>query len=309
MLDRDVQFRFNRPIRGCLQRLFVGAGKGWGSFREGGIDVLETLRLDGKTAVVTGAGRGLGKAMAKALAQAGAEVVCAARTAAQIAETVREIHAGGGRALAVPADVTESAQVNHLVDACVGAFGKLDIMVANAGGGGGSRGNWEFWEYPDEAFEEVLATNLKSNFYCNRAAARQMVAHAAGGVIINVASGTALRGNRHFAYPTAKGGVISLTKSVATVLGPHRIRANVIIPGFVLKGPPANERDAEAAKRHGQMVPVRRLGEWWELGPLCVFLASDASQYITGQSFIIDGGGLAGGLGPTGYVPRHSLED
>jgi 2-deoxy-D-gluconate 3-dehydrogenase len=271
--------------------------------------VLETLRLDGKTAVVTGAGRGLGKAMAKALAQAGAELVCAARTSGQINETVQEIHAAGGRALAVPTDVTDSAQVNHLVDACIKAYGKIDVMVANAGGGGGSRGNWEFWEYPDEAFEEVLATNLKSNFYCNRAAARLMVARAAGGVIINVASGTALRGNRHFAYPTAKGGVISLTKSVATILGPHQIRANVIIPGFVLKGPPANEREAEAAKRHGQMVPVRRLGEWWELGPLCVFLASDASQYITGQSFIIDGGGLAGGLGPTGFMPRHSLED
>jgi NAD(P)-dependent dehydrogenase (short-subunit alcohol dehydrogenase family) len=128
-------------------------------------------------------------------------------------------------------------------------------------------------------------------------------------VIINVASGTALRGNRHFAYPTAKGGVISLTKSVATILGPHNIRANVIIPGFVLKGPPANAGEAEAAKRHGQMVPVRRLGEWWELGPLCVFLASEASQYITGQSFIIDGGGLAGGLGPTGFMPQHRLED
>ena len=204
------------------------------------MDVLETLRLDGKTAVVTGAGRGLGKAMAKALAQAGAEVVCAARTAGQIAETVQEICTAGGRSLAVTTDVTDSAQVNHLVDACVDAYGKLDIMVANAGGGGGSRGSWEFWEYPDEAFEEVLATNLKSNFYCNRAAARHMVARAAGGVIINVASGTALRGNRHFAYPTAKGGVISLTKSVATILGPHHIRANVIIPGFVLKGPPTN---------------------------------------------------------------------
>jgi len=271
--------------------------------------MLETLRLDGKTALVTGAGRGLGKAMAQALAQAGAELACAARTQAQIDETVQEICAAGGRALAVPADVTDSAQVNRLVDTCVGAYGKIDIMVANAGGGGGSRGNWEFWEYPDDAFEAVLATNLKSNFYCNRAAARHMVARGAGGVIINVASGTALRGNRHFAYPTAKGGVISLTKSVATILGPHKIRANTIIPGFVRKGPPANEREAELAKQHGQMIPVRRLGEWWELGPLCVFLASDASRYITGQSFIIDGGGLAGGLGPTGFVPWHALED
>ena len=259
--------------------------------------------------MVTGAGRGLGKAMAKALAQAGAALVCAARTQAQIDGTVREIRAAGGQAIAVAADVTDSTQVNRLVDRCIEAYGKVDVMVANAGGGGASRGDWAFWEYPDEAFEEVLATNLKSNFYCDRAAARHMVARGAGGVIINVASGTALRGNRHFAYPTAKGGVISLTKSVATILGPHNIRANTIIPGFVLKGPPADEREAEVAKQRGQMVPVRRLGEWWELGPLCVFLASDASSYITGHSFIIDGGGLAGGLGPTGFVPWHTLQD
>jgi NAD(P)-dependent dehydrogenase (short-subunit alcohol dehydrogenase family) len=271
--------------------------------------VLESLRLDGKTAVVTGAGRGLGKAMAKALAQAGAEVVCAARTQSQIDETVRDIQAAGGRALAIACDVSDSAQVNRLLDACVDTYGKVDVMVANAGGGDVSRGTWAFWEYPDEAFEAVLATNLKSNFYCNRAAARHMVARSAGGVIINVASGTALRGNRHFAYPTAKGGVISLTKSVATMLGPHGIRANVIIPGFVLKGPPADEHEAAVNRQRGQMVPVRRLGEWWELGPLCVFLASEASSYITGQSFIVDGGGLAGGLGPTGLAPKHTWHD
>ena len=225
--------------------------------------MLETLRLDGKTAIVTGSGRGLGQAMAKALAQAGAELVCAARTREQIAQTVQEIHAAGGRAIAVQADVTDSAQVNRLLDQCLETYGKVDVMVANAG----------------------------------------------GGAIINVASGTALRGNRHFAYPTAKGGTISLTKSVATILGPHNIRANVIIPGFVQKGPPADEQEAEVRQRQGQMVPVRRLGAWWELGPLCVFLAAEASRYITGQSFIIDGGGLAGGLGPTGFVPRHELAD
>jgi NAD(P)-dependent dehydrogenase (short-subunit alcohol dehydrogenase family) len=271
--------------------------------------VLETLRLDGKTAVVTGAGRGLGKAMAKALAQAGAEVVCAARTAEQIAQTVQEIYDAGGRAMAVPTDVTDSTQVDHMVDTCIDAYGKIDIMVANAGGGGMSRGHWEFWDYPDEAFEAVLAANLKSNFYCNRVAARYMVQCGAGGAIINVASGTALRGNRHFAYPTAKGGVISLTKSAATILGPHKIRVNVIIPGTVQKGPPADAQEAEDRRRQGLMVPVRRLGEWWELGPLCVFLASDASRYITGHSFIIDGGGLAGGLAPTGFAPQHELAD
>lgn len=267
--------------------------------------MLETLRLDGKAAVVTGAGRGLGQAMAKALAQAGAALVCAARTAEQIDQTVREIAEVGGRAIAVPTDVTDSAQVDHLVDRCLDAYGKIDIMVANAGGGGASRGDWAFWEYPDDAFESVIALNLKSNFYCDRAASRAMVERGEGGVIINVASGTALRGNRHFAYPTAKGGTISLTKSAATILGLQNIRVNVIIPGTVQKGPPADAHEAADRERRGRMVPVGRLGEWWELGPLCVFLASDASQYITGQSFIIDGGGLAAGLGPTGLTPHH----
>jgi 2-deoxy-D-gluconate 3-dehydrogenase len=273
-----------------------------------GASVLETLRLDGKSAVVTGAGRGLGKAMAKALAQAGAAVVCAARTAAQIDQTVADISQAGGQALAVPTDVTDSAQVDQLVATCIETYGKMDIMVANAGGGGQSRGPWPFWEFPDDAFEAVLAVNLKSSFYCDRAAARHMVERDSGGVIINVASGTALRGNRHFAYPTAKGGTISLTKSAATILGPHNIRVNVIIPGTVQKGPPADAHAAALAEQRGRMVPVRRLGEWWELGPLCVFLASDASRYITGQSFVIDGGGLAGGLGPVGFVPHHELE-
>ena len=118
-------------------------------------------------------------------------------------------------------------------------------------------------------------------------------------------SGTALRGNRSFAYPTAKGGQISLTKSMATMLGPHGIRVNVIVPGFVAQRPAADEREAETRRQRGERIPVRRIGEWWELGPLAVYLASDASRYVTGQLFTIDGGGLAGGIGPTGFVPSH----
>ncbi len=269
--------------------------------------MLEALRIDGKTAVVTGAGRGLGRAMARALAQAGAEVVCAARTAEQIDSAVEQIKSEGGTAIAVQTDVTDSAQVDSLVRACVETYGKIDILVANAGGGGGG-GRHEFWEYPDEAFEQVLATNLKSTFYCGRAASKEMVERKEGGVIINVSSGTAMRGNRTFAYPTAKGGVISLTKSEATMLGPYGIRANVIVPGFVSQRPPRDEREAEFRRSRGRRIPVRRLGEWWELGPLAVYLASDASRYITGQSFIIDGGGLAGGLGPVDFSPEHELQ-
>lgn len=265
--------------------------------------MLETLRLDGRAAIVTGSGRGLGKAMAKALAQAGARVVVSARTQAQIDETVDEIRAAGGTAIAERTDVTQSREVDALVDRCVAEFGRLDIMVANAGGGG-ARGNWAFWDYPDDAFEAVLATNLKSNFYCSRAAARHMVAAGTPGVIINVASGTAMRGNRSFAYPTAKGGQIAMTKSIATMLAPHGIRANTIVPGFVAQRPAADAQEREVYRTRGAKIPVRRLGEWWELGPLCVYLASDASGYVTGQDFIIDGGGLVGGLGPVDFAPR-----
>lgn len=266
--------------------------------------MLEDLRLDGRNAVVTGGGRGLGCAMAKALARAGAKVLVAARTRDQVDSAVADIRADGGTAVAHVADVTNSAQVDAMVDACVEAYGSIDIMIANAGGGG-VQGNWEFWEYPDDAFESVLATNLKSNFYCGRAAARYMVNRGEGGVIINTSSGTALRGNRSFAYPTAKGGQISLTKSMATMLGAHDIRVNVIVPGFVAQRPAADEREAETRRQRGERIPVRRIGEWWELGPLAVYLASDASRYVTGQMFIIDGGGLAGGVGPTGFVPSQ----
>jgi NAD(P)-dependent dehydrogenase (short-subunit alcohol dehydrogenase family) len=268
--------------------------------------VLDVFRMDGKVAVVTGSGRGLGKAMAKALAAAGASVVCAARTAAQIDATVGEIEADGGTAIAVPTDVTDSAAVDALVARAVERFSRLDVMIANAGGGGGPQ-DLEFWEWPDDAFERVLATNLKSAFYSGRAAARQFVLQGDGGVIVNVSSGNALRGNPGFAYSTAKGGVISLTKTEATILGRHGIRANCIVPGYISQNPPRDEQDAEIRRNRGARVPVRRLGEWWELGPLALYLASDASRYVSGELFIIDGGGLAGGLAPVSLAPTHEI--
>lgn len=265
--------------------------------------MLERFDLDGKAIVVTGGGRGLGRGMAHALAEAGARVMLAARTQSQLDATAGEIRARGGAVATFAADVTDSKQVDALVAACAREYGRIDVMFANAGGGGGP--DVDFWEYPDAAFDQMLATNLKSAFYSCRAAAKAMVEQGTGGVLVTTASGTALRGNRGFAYPTAKGGVISLTKSMATMLAGHGIRANCIVPGYVSQTDPKDDQERAQRAQRGTFVPAQRLGEWWELGPLAVFLASEASSYITGETYIIDGGGLAGGLGPIKFRPRH----
>ena len=270
--------------------------------------VLERLKLDGTVAIVTGAGRGLGRQMALALADAGADVVCAARTLDQIDRTTADIRALGRRAVSQTTDVRDSAQCDALIQRAVTEFGKLDIMLSNAGIGDMRGANAELWDVNDADWHDTLDVNLSSAFYCARAAAKQMGAQGHGGTIINVASGTAMRAYpMSFGYGAAKAGVIALTKSLSAMLVKHDIRVNCIIPGFVRQGPARNEQEQVFAQTRGRYLPAQRLGEAWELGPLAIFLASDASSYVTGQGFVIDGGGLAGGLAPMGFAPEVSL--
>lgn len=270
--------------------------------------VLERLNLEGKVAIVTGAGRGLGRQMALALADAGADVVCAARTAEQVERTAEDIRALGRRAVAHPTDVRDSAQCDGLIARAALEFGRLDIMLSNAGIGDMRGANAELWDVDDADWRDTLDVNLSSAFYCARAASKQMVAEGHGGVIINLASGTAMRAYpMSFGYGAAKAGVISLTKSLSAMLMKHSIRVNCIVPGYVRQAPARNEREEIFAKTQGRYIPAQRLGEAWELGPLAVYLASDASSYVTGQPFVIDGGGLAGGLAPMGFAPEVAL--
>jgi len=268
--------------------------------------VLERLRLDGKVAIVTGAGRGLGQQMSLALAEAGADVVCASRTKDQIDTTAEAVRAFGRRALAVPTDVRYSEQCNALIDAAVHEFGTLDIMLSNAGIGDARGHSSEIWDVSDEDWHDTLDVNLSSAFYCARAASKKMIdLNQPSGVIINVASGTALRAyTQNFGYGAAKAGVIALTKALAVMLQRYNIRVNCIIPGFVAQRPAATPEIAAMMQKQARYYPVQRLGEAWELGPLAVYLASEASSYVTGQGFIIDGGGLAGGLAPVGFAPE-----
>jgi len=275
--------------------------------------VLEKLRLDGpprKVAIVTGGSRGLGKAMAISLAEAGAEVCIASRTVSQLEEAAAEIKAKSGRdALWVPTNVQSSAECTALIERTVEHFGRLDIMLNNAGIGDRRGAGNKVQDLEDADWHDTIEVNLYSAFYCSRAAARQFLKQGGGGVIVNVASGTALRSApQSLGYAAAKAGVISLTKSMAAQLIGEDIRVNCIVPGYVSQFPPRDESDVELRKQRGRFITVRRLGEAWELGPLAVFLCSDASSYVTGESFVIDGGGLAGGIAPTGFATTGPAE-
>ncbi|MGH2583537.1 MAG: SDR family NAD(P)-dependent oxidoreductase [Dehalococcoidia bacterium] len=259
------------------------------------------FRVDDKVCIVTGAGRGLGQQMALALARAGADVVCAARTREQIEETAAQIREIGRRAIAVPTDVRSSAQIDALVGACLEEFGRLDVMIANAGAGGGTAGKTPETASDDD-WHDTLDTNLSSAYYCARAAIRPL-REAGGGVIVTVASGTGMRGFASgWAYAAAKAGVMTLTRSLAVIYAREKIRVNCIVPGFVAQRPPRNEAETEAQAQRGRFIPSGRIGRAEELGPLAVYLASDASSYVTGEVFVIDGGGLADGIAPVGWT-------
>lgn len=275
--------------------------------------VLEKLRLDGpprKVVIVTGGSRGLGKAMSISLAEAGAEVCIASRTVSQLESAAAEIKAAGGREpLIVPTNVQSRPDCDALIEKTVAHFGRLDVMLNNAGIGDRRGAGDRIQDLEDADWHDTIEVNLHSTFYCSRAATRQFLKQGGGGVIVNVASGTALRSApQSLGYAAAKAGVISLTKSLAAQLIGEEIRVNCIIPGFVAQTPARDADEAAMRKQRGRFITVRRLGEAWELGPLAVFLCSDASGYVTGESFSIDGGGLAGGIAPTGFAMTGPAE-
>jgi NAD(P)-dependent dehydrogenase (short-subunit alcohol dehydrogenase family) len=246
--------------------------------------------LAGSVAVVTGAGRGLGRAIALALADAGAAVALGARTPDQLTDVAAEIIGRGGRAVAVPTDVTVTAQVDGLVERAAAEFGRVDILVNNAG----VIDPAPLVELTDEAWDTVLATNLRSTFLGVRAAGRYMRAQGSGR-IINVASNFASMGIPGYAaYSASKAAVIALTRTAAIELARYGITVNAVAPGYFATDLNASARADEAVLRPIlKSIPVRRMGAPAELGPLFVLLASDAGSFITGETIVVDGGQLA----------------
>ena len=271
------------------------------------IVVLERLSLIGKVAVVTGGGTGLGQAMSLAMARAGADIVVAGRRLEPLQDTVTTVQQLGRRGLAVSTDITLSEQVAHLMQEALTAFGQVDILINNAGIVRGQEMN-PVWEITDEEWRRGIDTNLSGTFYCARAIAQHM-AERRRGKIINVASGFAYRGRRNeYMYTSAKAAVVNLTRSLALSLADYNIQVNCLVPGFFIVQPPDTPIGQQRRQQQGRFLAIGRTGEPEEIGPLAVFLASSASDHMTGQTVISDGGGLAAGLAPLTMAPVISRE-
>jgi NAD(P)-dependent dehydrogenase (short-subunit alcohol dehydrogenase family) len=247
---------------------------------------LNSGALKNKVALVTGAGHGIGKTTATLLAELGASVVVNDVNAETAQQTAAELSARGLLASAAVADVTSRAEVAQLIAAATEKNGAIDILVNNAGSTLGEQ-KYENFDAEDEVLiERIIQLNLMAAIWCSRAAIAHMRARRSG-CIISVSSSVALPGDGKFiAYSTAKGGIISFTRSLARQMAPLGVRVNCIVPGTINSG----NRSPEYMIKQIQRVPLGRAGTCDDIAQAIAFLASDAANFITGQALPVNGG-------------------
>jgi 2-deoxy-D-gluconate 3-dehydrogenase len=247
--------------------------------------------LEGKVALVTGASGGIGRALAVGLAEAGATVAVHGRKPKEIETTCKHIEEVGGRAIALPAELADAKAARQMVDATVAQLERLDILINCAA----TNRRKPIVEVTEEDYDTIMAVNLKSVYFLTQAAYPHLRQH--GGKVIHIGSINVYFGlDTVSVYGASKGGMHQLTKVMAVEWAPDNIQVNCIVPGFIYT-PLAQPLWADEKTAHWFLsrLPVRRPGQPEELVGLTIFLASHASDYITGQSFIIDGGFTAGG--------------
>ena len=246
--------------------------------------ILDRFSLSGKVAVVTGSGRGIGRGIALAFAEAGADVVCTARTASQIEATAAEIRVLGRKALAIPCDVTDGQQVESMVARTIQEFGRIDVLVNNAGAGTFRKA----MKLSERAFEFNLRQNLLSTFLCSKAVARVMLEQKTGSIVNISSRQSQIPSVGQIAYGAAKAGINSLTRTLAWELAPH-IRVNAILPGAVIV--PSNAATLEPVQRQiEEATPRGRVGKPEDIALAAIYLASSASDWVTGKLLEVDGG-------------------
>lgn len=256
------------------------------------MSVLDRFRLDGKRLFITGGSRGLGREMALAIAQAGADVILVGRDVPSLEKTSADIRAAGRIAAWIEADVGVPDEAERACQEALDKHGPIDILVNNVGG---RRIDIPTQDLPTDQWQKIIDLNLTSTFICTKKLGGAMVAAGKGGRIINIASISGLIANRGIggrSYETSKAAVIAFTRATAADWAPHRVTVNAICPGGFMTEP--NQRWAklnpDIIGTFQNQIPMGDFGQPEDLGPLAVYLASDASRYMTGASLVIDGG-------------------
>ncbi|MCJ7640535.1 MAG: SDR family oxidoreductase [Desulfobacterales bacterium] len=247
-------------------------------------------KLIGSRAIVTGAAQGFGESIVRALAHEGASVAIADLNLQGAKQVASEVEASGGSALAIKVDVTQPQEVAKMVEEVLNRWNTIDILVNNAGGWYKSS---SIVEFTDDQWDQIITLNLKSVFLCSRAVAKHMMERRKGR-IINIASRGGVHpsstGIANIAYVTAKGGVITFTKHLATELAPYGVTVNSIAPGTALTPRVKKVRDAESLRRIAERNPMGHLIEPQDVAEAALFLASEGSRYITGINLNVNAG-------------------
>ena len=254
--------------------------------------VLDRFRLDGKRLFITGGSRGLGREMAIAIAEAGADVILTGRNNDSLEQTAEEIRRLGRNAVGMQADIGDPAECERVCNEAVTQHGPIDILINNVGG---RRIDVPTEDFPLEQWQQILDLNLTSTFLCTKVIGGAMLAREQGGRIINIASISGMIVNRGIAgrsYETSKAAVIQFTRAVAADWAPRNITVNAICPGGFMTEPNVRwaKDNPEIIDTFKQQIPAGDFGRPEDLGPLAVYLASDASRYMTGATLVIDGG-------------------